>query len=46
MTDEGLLRMWWATGTVHDGDHDRPLLERVAEVVVPRAPVAGEALSR
>ncbi len=34
---EGLLRMWWATGTVHDDDHDRPRLERVAEVTVPRS---------
>ncbi len=35
VTDAGLLRMWWATGTVHHGDHDRPRLELVADVTVP-----------
>ncbi len=28
------LEMWWATGTVHDGNHDRPILDRVATVRV------------
>jgi hypothetical protein len=35
VTASGLLRMWWATGTVHDGDHDRPRLDLVADVTVP-----------
>jgi hypothetical protein len=33
VTDNG-LRMWWATGQVEDGDHDRPRLKKVAELVV------------
>jgi len=28
------LRMWWATGVVHDGRHDRPHLKQVSEVTV------------
>jgi hypothetical protein len=28
------LRLWWATGVVDDGQHDRPRLVRVAEVHV------------
>jgi len=24
------LRMWWVTGEVHDGDHERPRLAKVA----------------
>jgi hypothetical protein len=28
------LEMWWATGTVHEGQHDRPRLERVSTVLV------------
>jgi hypothetical protein len=28
------LRMWWATGEVHDGRHDRPRFAQVAEVDV------------
>jgi phosphodiesterase/alkaline phosphatase D-like protein len=34
VTDAG-LRMWWATGVVEDGQHDRPRLKRVAELTVP-----------
>ncbi len=34
VTGDG-LRMWWATGEVRDGDHDRPALRSVAEVRVP-----------
>jgi hypothetical protein len=34
VTDRG-LRMWWATGLVEDGAHDRPRLKRVAELRVP-----------
>lgn len=34
LTDRG-LRMWWATGVVEDGAHDRPRLKRVAELTVP-----------
>jgi hypothetical protein len=33
VTDQG-LEMWWATGKVHDGQQDRPVLERVATVVI------------
>ena len=33
VTEEG-LEMWWAKGVVHDGRHDRPVLARVATVVV------------
>jgi phosphodiesterase/alkaline phosphatase D-like protein len=33
VTDRG-LRMWWATGVVEDGAHDRPRLKRVAELTV------------
>ena len=28
------LRMWWATGKIEDGRHDRPHFERVADVTV------------
>ena len=31
--DEG-LEMWWATGVVEDGRHDRPVLRRVTTVLV------------
>jgi hypothetical protein len=34
-TEEG-LEMWWARGKVEDGRHDRPVLDRVATVVVGR----------
>jgi phosphodiesterase/alkaline phosphatase D-like protein len=37
MTGSG-LRMWWATGMVHDGQHDRPRLARVSEVNVDCTP--------
>ena len=30
----GRLRMWWATGVLEDGDHDRPRLSTVARVEV------------
>ena len=33
VTDAG-MRMWWATGKVENGQHDRPRLVRVAEVNV------------
>ena len=33
VTDRG-LRMWWATGQVEDGQHDRPRLKKVAELTV------------
>jgi hypothetical protein len=32
------LRMWWATGMVDDGQHDRPRLARVSEVNVDCTP--------
>jgi hypothetical protein len=35
VTEDG-LEMSWATGKVKDGRHDRPVLERVATVVVDR----------
>jgi hypothetical protein len=31
---DGGLEMWWATGTVHDGEHDRPTLDRVSTIRV------------
>jgi len=37
VTDSG-LRMWWATGMVDDGQHDRPRLARVSEVNVDCTP--------
>ena len=33
VTERG-LRMWWATGQVEDGEHDRPRLKKVAELTV------------
>ena len=33
VNDSG-LRMWWATGVVEDGQHDRPRLSRVSEVTI------------
>ena len=33
ITDDG-LRMWWATGRVVADDHERPILEQVADVLV------------
>jgi len=35
VAEEG-LRMWWATGKVEDGRHDRPVYRRVNEVLVER----------
>ena len=32
------LRMWWATGMVDDGQHDRPRLARVSEVDIDCTP--------
>jgi hypothetical protein len=37
VNDSG-LRMWWATGMVDDGQHDRPRLARVSEVNVDCTP--------
>jgi hypothetical protein len=34
VTDEG-LKMWWKTGIVVNGDHEHPVLEEVATVLVP-----------
>jgi hypothetical protein len=34
------LEMWWAKGTVHGDEHDRPRLERVATVLVDNDGVA------
>jgi hypothetical protein len=42
VTDEG-LEMWWATGKVEDGRQDRPVLERMATVVVGADGLAREA---
>jgi hypothetical protein len=42
VTDEG-LEMWWGRGKVKEGRHDRPVLERVATVVVDGDGVAREA---
>jgi hypothetical protein len=33
VTDDG-LRMWWATGKVENGEHERPRLAKVAELTV------------
>jgi hypothetical protein len=33
VTEDG-LEMWWATGTVEDDRHDRPVLSRVSTVVI------------
>jgi phosphodiesterase/alkaline phosphatase D-like protein len=46
VTDDG-LRMWWATGELVDGDHDRPRLKGVADVELgPRRGEDGELRSR
>ena len=46
VTDDG-LRMWWASGKLVDGNHDRPRLERVADVEIgPRRAEDGELRSR
>ena len=34
------LQMWWAKGTVHGDEHDRPVLERVATVLVDQSGAA------
>ncbi|CAA9326677.1 MAG: Phosphodiesterase/alkaline phosphatase D [uncultured Nocardioidaceae bacterium] len=39
VTDQG-LEMWWGRGLVANGQHDRPLLERVATVTVGEDGVA------
>lgn len=40
------LRMWWARGVVHDGQHDRPRLEQVADITVREQASQGSGTGR